>query len=220
MAQMESYTSYWLRYQHQFIFSPIISWSNEIDNRRFISPDVQNQLIYHSRVHYKRGPWDYAAGLTLSWAFASRPSRPVTHATTEVRPMVEVSYEIPKNRWALQQRIRIDNRFIEEDRMETVFDGVDYTLRLRYRLQARFNLKKETGSNGPVFRIADEIMVNHRENFFDQNRIYATVDFQIRRNWRLETGYIFIHQQRFSTNDFFDRNVLRFSVLHSMRPQK
>jgi hypothetical protein len=215
--QKDSHAVQWIRYQNQLNFTPRIFWNNEIDNRRFINPDVQTQLIFHSRLHYKTGRWDYAGGLTLSWAYASRPENPVQHPVTEVRPVVEASYEIPFKKWFLQHRIRLDHRFIEEDKMETVFDDANYIMRFRYRLQARIPLHIDSKGIPLIsLRLADEVMFNHRENIFDQNRIYATGEFVFNKKWSIEAGYIHIYQQRYTTDDFLQRHVLRISVLHKL----
>ncbi|MDH4297706.1 MAG: hypothetical protein OEV74_15615, partial [Cyclobacteriaceae bacterium] len=46
---------YWIHYQNQLVLSPKYYWVNEIENRRFFNPDVENQLIAHSHFHYKPG---------------------------------------------------------------------------------------------------------------------------------------------------------------------
>src|SRR5688500_19797864 len=102
---------YWIRYQNQLLFSPKLYWTNEIDNRRFFSPDVQNQLIIHSRLHYKNKRWDFGGGLTLSWISAQKPELGYDHAVGEIRGVVEASYELPMGKIFFQNRIRLDNRF-------------------------------------------------------------------------------------------------------------
>jgi hypothetical protein len=215
-AQDNTHAVYWIRYQNQLNFSRKVFWNNEIDNRRFINPDVQTQFIFHSRLHYKTGRWDYAGGLTLSWAYASQPERPITHATLEVRPVIEVSYEIPIKKSLLQHRIRVDNRFFEEDKYETIFDGSTYVMRFRYRLQARIPLHSNDAGKLFSLRLADEIMFNHKENIFDQNRVYVSFDQVLSKNWSIEAGYIYIYQQRFGSDEFIQRHVMRVSVLHKL----
>jgi hypothetical protein len=213
----DSHAVYWVRFQSQINFSPKTYWNNEVDNRRFIDPDVQTQLIYHSRLHYKTGRWDYAGGLSLSWAYGSSPENSVQHPTLEARPVLEASYEIPYRKWLLAQRFRIDNRFFEEDKLQTIFDATDYILRLRYRLQARIPIDKNADGIPTVsLRIADEVMVNYESNFFDQNRVYVSGEFIINKLWSAECGYIHIYQQRLGTDLFLQRHVLRFSVLHKL----
>lgn len=206
---------YWLRYQNQMHFSPSLYSNLEIDNRRFFHPDVQTQLIIHSRLHYKFRRWDFAGGLTGSWAYAAQADRPISHPTAEFRPVAEATFEKAMKKWSLQQRLRIDNRFIEEDRFGDLTDGFEYTMRSRYRVQGKFTLVRKKPSFGELYlRIADEIMLNHRESTFDQNRIYLTADWAISDRVIFETGYIHIYQKRFGTGEYLERNVLRITLLH------
>jgi hypothetical protein len=213
-------TQYWLRYQAQLNFSPQLYWTTEADNRRFINPDVQTQLIFHSRLHYKKNAWDFGAGLTLSYAFASRPEVGYKNATTEIRPVAEVSHEFQAKRFVIQNRFRVDNRFFEVNENESIWETSRYVTRLRYRLQFRIPIKKSDDKIKITLRIADEIMVNVQENFFDQHRIYASGDFYISKKFSVEAGYIHIYQQRFATEDFFVRHILRLSVMHKIDVSK
>ena len=193
-------TLYWIRYQNQLIFSPKIFWNNEADNRRFVGHDVQNQLIFHSRLHYKTGRWDFATGLTYSLAYAAIPENGYNTAVDEFRPVAEASYEFGVRRSFIQMRVRVDNRFFQASPEHSVFTESDYVFRYRYRLQTRIPLKfNEDGTPKITLRLADEIMFNAEENFFDQNRIYGTVDFVINPIWSVEGGYIYIYQQRFAS---------------------
>jgi len=208
---------YWIRYQNQLNFSQKFYLINEIDNRRFFSPDVENQLIMHSRLHYANGRWNFGGGLTLSWIYAQIPENGYSHSTAEVRPVIEGSYEIPMRKLFFHQRLRIDNRFIEESQDQSVWKDSFYIFRFRYRVQARIPLKTN-GEGVPVIflRLSEEIMFNNKENTFDQNRIYASTEFSLNRNFMLETGYIWIYQQRFGTEEFFSRHVVRFSIIHNL----
>jgi|GEM_PF-722881 len=218
--ETRSQSIYWIRYQNQLLFSEKLYWNNELDNRRFFAPDVQHQLIFHSRLHYKIKKFDYGAGLTVSWAYAQFPEEPVAHPTMEIRPVVEVTHENKIRNWIIQNRVRLDNRFFEADKNENILEHSRYTARLRYRFQLRIPLLQKDGSMLAGMRIADEVMLNHRQNTFDQNRVYVSLDLHLSKKISLETGYIYIYQQRFGTEDFFNRHVLRFSVLHKIPARK
>jgi hypothetical protein len=197
--------------------SPKLSWHNDIDNRRFINPDVQHQLIFHSRVHHKAGPWDVAAGLTYSAAYASKPELGYKHSISELRPVAEVSYERLLGKVLLAQRIRMDNRVFQEVPEVSLLEESFYVMRLRYRLQLRIPVKRNDDDLTTIgLRVADEIMVNTSLNFYDQNRVYVTADFYINPRLTLETGYIYIDQQRLGTEEFFSRHVMRLSLLHNI----
>jgi Protein of unknown function (DUF2490) len=209
---------YWLRYQNQLIVSPTFYWSNEVDNRRFFDPDVQHQFIFHSRFHYKRKRWDIGAGLTMSWIFAQKPENGFDHSTAEVRPVAEVSYDQPIGKIVFQNRLRIDNRFIEENQEHNVWEESFYVLRIRYRAQFKIPLKVNSDNITTIsLKVADEIMFNNEENTFDQNRLYLTGEFYLNKKLSLEAGYLYIYQQRFGLEEYFSRNVVRFSVLHRIQ---
>ena len=219
LGQSEVYPQslYWIRYQNQLNITPNYYWINEIDNRRFFGPDVENQLIMHSRLHYLKDRWAFGAGLTFSWIYAQIPENGYSHSTAEVRPVIEAAYEFPAGKVLIQQRARIDNRFIEESQDQSVWEDSFYVFRFRYRLQARIPLKvNEAGTPKITLRLSEEIMFNNKENTFDQNRIYASTEFVVNKKLTLETGYIYIYQQRFGTEDFFSRHVVRFSIIHSL----
>jgi len=171
----------------------------------------------HSRVHYVKDRWNFGAGLTFSWIYAQIPENGYSHTVAELRPVVEASYEFPARKVLIQQRMRIDNRFIEESQDQSVWEDSFYIFRFRYRLQARIPLKvNDAGTPTIWLRLSEEIMLNNRENTFDQNRIYASTEFVLNKKLMLETGYIWIYQQRFGAEDFYSRNVFRFSIIHTL----
>ncbi len=206
---------YWIRYQNQLNFSTKLYWNNEVDNRRYFNPDVEAQLIAHSRLHYRHKKWDYAGGITLSWNFAAYPEDGYVAPTLEIRPVAEVSHEQSIGKSLIQNRIRIDNRFFESDPDKSIWEESLYVMRFRYRLQWRIPLTYvEEKTPGISLRLMEEIMFNSKENTFDQNRIYASFEFYLSKNFSLETGYLYTYQQRFGHDEFFNRNSFRFSVLH------
>jgi len=215
----ESFTQYqyWLRYQNQLTFSPTWHWINEIDNRRFIAPDVEAQLIVHSHLHYKKGRWDFAPGLTYSLFFTRKPEEGYNHATAELRPFTEATYEIPLGKIFFTQRLRLDNRFIQANENENIFEESNYVMRFRYRVQLKVPVKNnDEGITTISLRLADEIMLNHQYSTFDQNRIYVTGEFRLDKHFSLEAGYIYIYQHALTNDEVFQRNVFRFSVLHKI----
>jgi hypothetical protein len=208
---------YWIRYHNHLYFSPAFYWNNEVDNRRFFHPDVQNQLIIHSHVHLKKKKWDFGTGLTLSWIYSQVPEQGYDQAVNEVRAVVEASHELAFKKFSFQNRVRVDHRFFQEDLNKSVFEESFYVLRFRYRAQLTIPLKSNDLNETVMgLRVADEIMLNHTENTFDQNRIYATFEFRISKSMKIETGYIYIYQQRLGLDEFFKRHVARLTLFHKM----
>ena len=201
-----------------FNLNPKLSWTIDVDNRRFFDPDVENQIISHTRLHYKHKRWDFGAGLTYSAAFASIPENGYKHSMSELRPVIEASYEFPVKTSTISQRLRMDNRFFQEVPEVSLFDDYYYVMRWRYRLQWKLPLKRnEENITTVALRVADEIMVNDRKNFFDQHRIYLSSDFYLSKRFTLEGGYIYIYQQRYGKEEFFSRHVFRLALVHRIK---
>lgn len=209
-------TLHWIYYSNQLYFSPKVYWVNNVDNRRFINPDQENQFIFHSRLHYKNKKWDFAGGITLSSIYTQIPENGSDHIATEFRPVLEATHEQPIGKIFLQNRVRLDNRFLEPSTQESILDTAIYVLRFRYRIQVRMPLLVENNNTVLQLRLSDEIMLNHKENLFDQNRIYGTFDWNINKNFTLEAGYIYIYQQRFGRDEFYSRNVIRLGLQHKI----
>jgi hypothetical protein len=216
-----SQSLYWLRYQNQLFFKPNLWWTNEFDNRKFFDPNVENQFIMHSRLHRKVNRWDFGGGITYSIGYAAIPENGYKKGRHEIRPTIEASYELPVRNFFIQQRLRIDNRFLQSDLDQSLWEESEHVVRFRYRLQARFVLKKNADNIQTIgLRIADEIMVNNKKNFYDQNRFYVTGEFYLTRAFSFELGYIYIDQQAYGREEYYARNVARFSLLHKIYLKK
>ena len=207
---------YWTRYQNHLFFSPRIYWNNEFDNRRFFHPDVQNQFIIHSHLHLKKNSWDFGAGVTLSWIYSQIQREVYDHPVAEIRGVTEASHQFQLGKVSVQNRLRIDHRFFQEDPAKSVFEESFFVMRFRYRAQIGIPLILVNNETLLGLRLANEIMLNHTGNTFDQNRIYVTFDYKVMRNLTVEGGYIYIFQQRFGTDAFFERHVIRVTLLHKI----
>jgi hypothetical protein len=205
---------YWIRYQNQWTINPKWYWVNEGENRRFFSPDEENQLITHTHIHRRAGQWDVGAGMTFSWIYAQFPERGYEHAVSEVRPFVEVAHELPIGKAFIQNKLRVDNRFFEIGNDAGVLEDYYYVTRIRYRLQFRFILKGKEDKPVIGMRLADEIMFHTKQNVFDQNRVQASVDFLVIKSLSLEAGYVYLFQQRAGRSEYFSRQVVRFTIYH------
>ena len=66
--------------------------------------------------------------------------------------------------------------------------------------------------------MSDELMINVGNNIiynlFDQNRIYLGMEQSFSKTISAELGYLYWFQQRSSGNQFFDRDIIRFTLLH------
>lgn len=207
---------YWLRFQNQIIFSNKLSWYNEVDNRRFFHPDVQNQLIAHSHIHYTIKNFEPAIGGTLSWQYTQDPETKTAVVIPEIRPFQELNYALPfSKKLELRERLRIDERFIRNHTATELTEGYDFIFRFRLRSQLNYNLK-----NNYVIKLSDEIMFNDRRNTFDQNRVTIALEKKLSKNFSVEVSYIHIYQMRSNNKGYYSREVARLSINYKIVTKK
>ena len=216
---------YWLRYYNQFAIHKNWTWHNEIDDRRFFENNKQHHLIMHSRLHYKiYKNADIAFGLTYSLQSPQEPNSNTDLVVPELRPVQEINLSNPLGkRFTFHQRLRIEERFLHKNNGMALLEGYAFNFRFRYRLQASYKINKEEANNPTTLKVADELMINAGRkiiyNQFDQNRIYAGLEQGINKNISIELGYLHWYQQRATGNQFFERDIIRFTLYHKIKFQ-
>ena len=81
----------------------------------------------------------------------------------------------------LTHRYRFEQRFVEEY----------FKMRLRYFLAAKIPLSKsKDGNNKFYFSAYNEVFLNAKVTFFDRNRVYGGIGYQLNNKVRLEAGYM------------------------------
>ena len=58
------------------------------------------------------------------------------------------------------------------------------------------------------------------KNVFDQNRIYTAIQYKINASCAFEVGYMNWFQQQKSGTDFYNRDILRLSIFHTIDLKK
>ena len=213
---------YWIRYYNQLKINQKWIWHNEIDDRRFFERNKQHHLIIHSRLHYKvLKNADVALGLTYSLQSPQDPNSVSDLVVPEKRFVQEINLNNPlSNRFSLQHRLRIDERLIRNNNELNLLEGYAFNFRFRYKLQGSYRLNREDATNQTILKISDELMFNAGKqiiyNQFDQNRIYAGLEQGLIENISAEIGYLYWYQQRATGDQFFDRNIIRFTLLHKI----
>ena len=124
-------------------------------------------------------------------------------------------------RLTFQQRLRIDERFIHKNNGKELLDGYDFNFRFRYRLQASYRVNKLEAPKATILKLSNELMVNAGKNIiynqFDQNRLYVGIEQGFGKGISAELGYLHWYQQRASGNQFFDRDIIRFTLNHKIK---
>jgi Protein of unknown function (DUF2490) len=214
---------YWLRYYNQLTLNNKLIWHNEIEDRRFFEHNRQHHLIIHSRLHYKfLQNADAAFGLTYSLQSPQDPNATIDMVVPENRIVQEFNLSNPlTKRLTIQQRLRIEERFIHKNNGKELLDGYDFNFRFRFRLQANCTISEAEAKNITTLKVSDELMINVGKaivyNQFDQNRIYVGIEQGLGKGISAELGYLYWYQQRASGNQFFERDIIRFTLNHKIK---
>ena len=214
----------WSRYYNQLLLNDKWSLHSEFDNRLFIKPIQRNLYVVRFQGRYKIN--DY---LETGFGFAYFSVDTQVQETNndfnvpEYRGQQDITLKINVKQVTLMQRFQIEERFIHNANKEELLPGSAFSWRFRYRLQGDYTFwRKEKQLLKAV--VSDEIMFNFGEkiikNTFDQNRIYAAIHYGMNANLAFELGYLNSFQRRVGGVDYFNRDIIRFSIYHKIKIQK
>jgi hypothetical protein len=210
----------WTRYYNHLTLNDKWTLHTELDNRVFLKPFEEN--LYLIRVHgrYKiNNNLDLGAGFSYFSVATQNPNITFDFKFPEYRGQQDIVYKQDFGNFTLNQRFQIEERFIQNANKEGLLSGTTFYWRFRYRLQGEYSCwKKESQYLKAI--VYDELMINAGENVvkntFDQNRIYAALQYGINKNIALELGYLNSFQQRATGVDYFDRDIIRFTFFHKL----
>lgn len=192
----------------------------EVQERHFINPVAQHQFLIRSDIHRTLGTsgWETSAGLCAFFQNPNDPDALVKLTVPELRPHIEFAYRQKAKFLAFDHRYRAEARFFHQTNIArtSLEDGFEFGhVRLRYRLQATVPVWKLDDKRALKVKVNDEVLLNAgskiTKNVFDQNRIYTGLSFDALPKLTFDVGYLNWFQQR-PTGDFYNRNILRFSV--------
>lgn len=210
----------WTRYYNQLSITDKWSVHTEFDNRIFINPVEENLFVFRVQGRYKiNSNIEVGVGYSYFSVATQDPEITTDFRTPEHRAQQDVTWKQGSGKFTLNQRFQVEERFIHNANKEELLPGSSFSWRFRYRLQGEFSCwKKESEYLKAI--VYDELMINAGEkivkNTFDQNRIYAAMQYGINKNIALELGYLNSFQQRASGVDYYDRDIIRFTFFHKI----
>ncbi|MFK7807929.1 MAG: DUF2490 domain-containing protein [Saprospiraceae bacterium] len=176
-------------------------WSihSEVQYRHHkVAPVNIEQLLLRTGLNYH---WSSNAILTGGYAyiashdFESDQNEPESR---EHRIFQQLILTNKVSRLKFEHRYRVEQRWVNGD----------YRNRLRYRLMVFLPINKPTITKGTIFLgVYDEIFMNTEQTFFDRNRLYAALGYQINKTTQVQAGYL---RQRVNA---FGKNHLQFAVV-------
>lgn len=138
----------------------------------------------------------------------------------EWRPWQELFYQLTLHKINLVQRLRAEERFLQEVVNNKKINSYQYIFRLRYKFEWQFPLDQ----NNIRLLIGNEIMVNtdyiNTKLFFDQNRTSSGINFKLNSVTNLQYQYIKIFQWHSNTSVLEDQNVFRLILIQQFPFEK
>jgi len=166
---------------------------------------------------------DLGAGFSYFSVATQNPDVTYDFRVPEYRPQQDITWKEDLGSITLNQRFQIEERFINNADKDGLLPGTNFSWRFRYRLQGEYSCWKKESQYLKVIAY-DELMINAGENIikntFDQNRIYAALQYGVNKNIALELGYLKSFQQRASGVDYYDRDIIRFTFFHKINLSK
>ena len=214
----------WSRYYNQLLLNEKWSLHSEFDNRLFIKPVQRNLYVVRVQGRYKiNNHLETGVGFAYFSVDTQVQETNNDFNIPEYRGQQDITWKLNVKQVTLIQRFQLEERFIHNANKEELLPGSAFSWRFRYRLQGDYTFwRKEKQLLKAV--VSDEIMFNFGKkiikNTFDQNRIYAAIHYGMNTNLAFELGYLNSFQRRVSGVDYFNRDIIRFSIYHKIKIQK
>jgi len=210
-----------------------LSYNNTYEiNKKF---SVVSDALLRTRDYFSkwsqmavRSGVSYAAGKRFSLAVGFAWFKNVQYVGTdplfknEYRPWQDIVYKAKlfNKKAILTERLRNEERFqqaVINNKLSSHYDFVD---RLRYRIELMFPLHDTAWAVGG----GNEVMINPRyikgPRFFDQDRIFFSVNRNLSPSVFLQTSLMEVIQQKGKATVFEDQNVLRISLFQRINYRK
>ncbi len=216
----------WYGYYNTLKFNENWSLLSEIQQRQFYNPTAQHQLVFRSNLERKiTGNWNISGGLTYFLQNPNNPNSESNLTVPELRPDVGFKNKQRIGFLTINHHYKAEARFFHDVENDRLVGGFRFSnFRFRYQLGLDFSLWKKEEKEKLSFKVKDEIMFNVGKkvvkNTFDQNRIYLALNYRLNDAYAVEMGYMNWFQQQRTGVDFYNRDILRFSLFHTIDLKK
>ena len=216
----------WYGYYNKLQINKNWVLKSEVQERHFYQPLVQHQLVFRTNLD-RRILDDINVSLGFV-VFLQSPNDPESESTLMVPELrTDFGFNAKKKYkyFNVNQRFKVEARFFHQTENNELVGGYQFSnFRMRYQLGLDIPLIKKQDAEKLILKIKDEVMFNFGKNIvknvFDQNRIYIGLNYPMNKNLAFEAGYLNWFQQRPSGTDFYNRDIIRFSVFHTINLKK
>jgi Protein of unknown function (DUF2490) len=191
-AQTIQENSGWLALFNSYKFSKHFSLTSDVQFRSADDWGYIKTILIRSGLTYQFNPKN---NVTAGYAYIGNYNKlpePSKNSLTENRIWEQYINTMKFGQVSLQNRLRLEQRFIEQQNQDVFAQRLRYFVRLIIPLT-----KQESGfKQGPFAAVQNEIFFNVQNkdktnnSFFDQNRAYAAIGYRFSPKVDLEAGYV------------------------------
>lgn len=216
----------WYGYYNTLKFNEKWSLLSEIQERQFYNPTAQHQLVFRSNLERKLiGNWNASVGVTYFLQNPNDPESESNFTVPELRPDFGFNNKQKLRFLTINHRYKGEARFFHDVENNELVGGYRFSnFRFRYQLGIDFPILKNEGDEKLIVKVKDEVMFNVGKkvvkNTFDQNRIYLGLNYKWNKSLAFEVGYMNWFQQLKTGTDFYNRDILRLSIFHTIELNK
>ena len=194
-------TGNWLMYFGQNRVSDKISIHSEIQYRNHtVTPNNTEQLLLRTGINYHIETTTITGGYGHigSYVYLSERKSPEVEEHRIFQQLITIN---KIGRLKLEHRYRIEQRWVNKE----------FKNRLRYRIMAFIPLNKKKIEKGTVFiGLYDEIFMNTQQTYFDRNRFYGALGYQINKLTGVQSGML--HQETNTGGKWYLQFALTFNT--------
>jgi uncharacterized protein DUF2490 len=163
--------------------------------------------------------------LTAGYAYAIQHSGTNLPDIPEHRLWQQVQWIDKKNGFDLTHRFRIEERYRRKVASGELIDDYNFNWRLRYSFALTLPLVgKQVVAKTPFLFFNNEILINAGKsiinNYFDQERLFLSLGYQVTSQTNVQAGYMYIFQQLPTANQYMQTNAIRLSLFHNLDLRK
>ena len=208
----------WLRYYNKLKFSDRLSLHTEFEERMYINPyRIHQRLLPRTALSYTtKQNVNINFGFTYFQQYLPHDALETPFLFNELRPHQSVTMSNKLTHFTFKTRLQLEERVIQENNQTW-----DFIIRERILVQMDIPIIRNEKLNRLEAVVFNELMIQQgdglRYNFFDQNRMGAGLKSSINQAFQIEAVFFKWYQQRAALVDFFNRNIVRLSLIHTIQ---
>jgi len=205
----------WGRYNLKFQVSEKWTPYFDVEERVYLSSLRQHHLLPSLGINYKLNEnFSFTAAiLYFELTLPQDANANTIERSRELWPLLAVNFKHDvSSKFTFLSRLKSEIRFKQRASNAYTFRNI----RLRMRLGLIYKITSKLKAI-----VKEEILINLRSDeirtVFDQNRFSAGINYKIDDRFAIEAGYLNWFQQRPNTENFVNRNIAYFTVLHNLK---